>query len=103
MLFCDGAGALDSVRVPITVSISGGRASYSFPVGSGATETGGGNVPDRQLVLTGTVKGRGISYTARYAGEVGGRGGTLTGSQTGNAGGKSFTRRCQMTLGNGRA
>jgi hypothetical protein len=109
MLFCEATGPLPAARVPVSVSIDGTRASYSFPAPSesgapsSANETGSGTLgANRQFVLTGAAGGRGFSYQARYAGELSGRGGLLTGTQTGKAGGKSFTRRCQMTLGNGR-
>jgi hypothetical protein len=108
-LFCEASGTIAAVRVPVSVSIDGTRANYSFPApsesggASSATETGTGVLgANRQFVLSGAASGRGLSYQAHYAGELSGRGGLLTGTQTGKAGGKSFTRRCQMTLGNGR-
>ncbi len=98
-----------ATRIPVSVTFEAGQARYSFPAPSpagepsGTPETGGGRLGQgREVVLTGTAKGRGVAYQARYAGAVSGRGGMLTGTQAGTAGGKSFTRRCQMTLGDGR-
>jgi hypothetical protein len=97
----------NALRVPVTVTISGGRASYTFPAqapgsASGGTETGTGTLgPDRRLVLTGQGKGNGLAYTARYAGEVSGRGGLLAGTQTWTISGKPYSRPCQLLLGAG--
>lgn len=108
-LFCEASGTVAAVRVPVSVALDGPRARYSFAAPSEAgtpsstLETGSGALDsNRRLTLSGSASGRSVSYQARYAGDLSGRGGLLTGTQTGKAGGKTFTRRCQMTLGNGR-
>ena len=108
-LFCEASGSIAAARVPLTLTVEGGRAHFSFAAPSKAgtpsssSETGGGSVdPNRRIVLTGAVSGRGFTYQSRYVGELSGRGGLLVGSHTGKANGKSFSRRCQMTLGDGR-
>ncbi|MFL5338476.1 MAG: hypothetical protein ACJ8H8_36280 [Geminicoccaceae bacterium] len=107
-LSCDALPAGNNAfRAQVTVTISGGRARYTFPAqapggASGGTETGTGTLgPDRRLVLTGQARGSGFAYTARYAGEVSGRGGLLAGTQTWTIGGKPYSRSCQLLLGAG--
>lgn len=99
------AGSGVGFRQNVTVTIEGGRATYTFgaalPSGASAsgTETGGGTLsPDRSLALAGRAEGRGYSYRSRYSGQVSGRGGMLTGTQTWSSG----SRTCQLTLGDGR-
>jgi hypothetical protein len=79
-LFCEASGSMPALRAPVTVAITGRTASYTVQAPGGA-ERGTGQLD---------------------AGEVGGRGGLLTGTHTSKAGSKSVTRRCQMTLGDGR-
>jgi hypothetical protein len=107
-LSCDALPTGKSaLRMPVTVTISGSRASYTFPAqapsgASGGTETGTGTLgPDRRLVLSGQGKGNGFTYTARYAGEVSGRGGLLAGTQTWAISGRPYSRPCQLLLGAG--
>lgn len=95
-LFCEAGAGMAAAKVAVTVEILDGRATYAFRTGAG-TETGGGTMAGRQLVMTGRSGGRG-AYEARYAGEVSGQGGLLTGTQTG----RGFRRACQISLGNGR-
>lgn len=106
-LSCDPLpSAKAPLRVPVTVRIAGGRATYASAAqgsaGENGTETGAGTLSiDRRLLLSGQGNARGFAYTARYAGEVGGRGGLLAGTQTWTIGGKSQSRACQLVLGNG--
>lgn len=95
-LVCDGAAGAPMSKIAVVVEILGGRASYSFRTGAG-TETGGGTVTGRDLVLTGRASGP-KGYEARYSGSVTGQGALLVGTQTG----KSGRRACQLSLGNGR-
>ena len=90
--------ARDTLRVTIT----GGRASYSRRLPGGGTETGGGVLAGRSLTLTGSGRGPGFSYAARYSGEASGRGGLLTGRQSWTRGARTGDRACQLTLGEGR-
>lgn len=90
--------ARDTLRVAIT----GGRASYSRRLPGGGTETGSGVLAGRTLTLTGSGRGPGFIYTARYSGEAGGRGGLLTGRQSWTRGDRTADRACQLTLGDGR-
>lgn len=94
------------IRDGLTVTVSGGRASYSRPLRTpdpvGTAETGSGALSGENLTLTGRARGKGFSYEARYSGALNGRGGLLTGEQTWTHGGKAYRRACQMTLGNGR-
>ena len=89
-------------RDAFRLDIARGRASYSRQIAGGGSETGSGILTGRSLVLTGSGKGRGFTYTARYAGDVGGRGGTLAGSQTFSRAGQATGRRCQVAIGDGR-
>ena len=108
MLLCDGAPGMTAARVPVTITMAEDHITYAFaapgPSGqpSGKESGGGAFAPGRPVVLTGSARGAGFSYQARYSGDIAGRGGLLGGTQTGTADGHSFTRRCQMSLGNGR-
>jgi hypothetical protein len=100
-LFCEASGSMPALRAPVTVAITGRTASYTVQAPGGA-ERGTGQLDSaRGITLAGGSTGA-SGYGARYAGEVGGRGGLLTGTHTSKAGSKSVTRRCQMTLGDGR-
>jgi hypothetical protein len=108
-LFCNATAGIAAARLPISLSLDGANPTYTFPAASptgqssGAQEKGSGSLTaGRQLVLTGAAKGTGFSYQAHYSGDVNGRGGMLAGTQTGKVGSQSFTRRCQISLGNGR-
>ena len=96
-LACDAGSGAGALRAAGTVTVSGGRATYEFRVGSGR-ETGAGALAGRRLTLSGSGRGAAGAYQATYAGEVTGRGGLLIGSQTGQGGTK---RACQLILGDG--
>lgn len=100
-VFCEESGSMAPLRAPVTVAITGRTAAYTVQTPGGAERGTGQLDTSRGIVLSGTAGGA-AGYQARYAGELGGRGGLLTGTHTGKTGGKAFTRRCQMTLGDGR-
>lgn len=95
-LVCDATDGGKPFRGPVTLEITGGKASYSFQTDLG-TERGSGAMNGGTLSLVGRGPGRG-GYEARYSGGISGRGGLLTGMQTG----KSFRRACQISVGLGR-
>ncbi len=102
-ILCDPSPlASGPARDTLRVARAGGRASYSRRLPGGGTETGSGVLAGRSLTLTGSGRGPGFNYTARYAGEASGRGGLLTGRQSWTRGARTGERACQLTLGDGR-
>jgi hypothetical protein len=109
-LRCDALSfTIGPLRVPLEMTVSGGRASYEREVlnaqGSAVvgTEEGTGTVDhDGNIVLSAVWKsaaqvGR-ISYTARYAGRLSSTSGSLNGTQVFTVDGKVENRPCTIAL-----
>ncbi len=103
-LVCDTLPFTDNkMREAIDVTIDGANATYTHVVrlresAEVAAEKGSGKVDGQAISLSGSWKGAGREYQAKYSGTFVRRSAKLTGTQTWTDGGKTITRACSGAI-----